>query len=127
MKNYMEEVAKLLGVKFGEEFEVGLCRVKYVLTKDGLFSVNTNKVSTGMLMCILNGTTEINHKPWKPKWNEDYYHINEIGNVVIDTWDELDVDIMLYKLGNCYRTMAEAEANRNKWVSFYASDKVLEV
>ena len=32
-----------------------------------------------------------------------------------------------YKLGNCYRTREEAEANRDKWVAFYASDDVLEV
>lgn len=32
-----------------------------------------------------------------------------------------------YKLGNCYRTKAEAEFNRDKWMAFYASDEVLEV
>ena len=37
------------------------------------------------------------------------------------------IDRMLYKLGNFYRTAEEAEANRDKWVAFYASDEVLEV
>ena len=36
-------------------------------------------------------------------------------------------DKTFYKLGNCYRTCEEAEANRDKWVKFYVSDEVLEV
>ena len=49
------------------------------------------------------------------------------GTIKQYTWTDRTLDYSLYKLGNCYRTEEEAESNRDKWVTFYASDEVLEV
>lgn len=125
--NHMAEVAKLLGVKLGEEFEVGLCRVSYILTEEGLFSVNTKNEAASMLTYILNGTAAIHRGPWKPNKGDGYWTVMNDGSVHYATWYGDIIDVNCYKLGNCYRTNKEAEANRNKWISFYASDEVLEV
>ena len=64
---------------------------------------------------------------WKPKFCECYWMVNQYGNAVGLAWIDGYGDNFNYKLGNCYRTREEAEANRDKWVAFYASDEVLEV
>lgn len=125
--NYMAEVAKILGVELGEEFKINVLLGTYVFTHDGLHEADYGADCSIVLTKLLSGEYVVRRKPWKPKDNEVYYRINDIGNVTIDTWDGLDLDIIFYKLGNCYRTRDEAEANHDKWVSFYASDEVLEV
>ena len=129
----MAEVAKLLGVEIGEEFEIsnnGNAVVK--LTKSGLEIVSClgpliDNAESVCLRNLLTGGYIIKRKPWKPKDNDHYYRINECGNVECDEWLSFGEDIVWYKLGNCYRTKEEAEANRDKWLAFYASDEVLEV
>lgn len=138
MANYMAEVAKLLGVEIGEKFEIeypSSCSINTIamLTNDGFEIVYTDSVilqpywKYAELHCLLNGTLAIKRKPWKPEVNEMYYTVAENGTLErnICVWDF--IDISLYKLGNCYRTKEEAEASRDKWISFYASDEVLEV
>lgn len=130
MANHMAEVAKLLGVDIGEEFE---CNdgTRCVFTSHGSFIVNhrvsNQDASNHILGDLLTGVLQIIHKPWRPKLNEYFWFVLQDGNIDIcyhkNTW----FDIMLYKLGNCYRTSEEAKENRDKWISFYASDEVLEV
>ena len=138
MANYMAEVAKMFGVELGEEFEIQYpshCSVKTtaVFSDDGFRIVHTDAVilhpywSEVELHSLLKGTLTIKRKPWKPADDECYYSVTEEGlidqNVCV--WDF--IDISLYRIGNCYRTREEAEANRDKWVAFYESDEVLEV
>ena len=137
MANYMAEVAKLLGVELGEEFDVHFDNsnvyMKAKLTENG-FKVNeTNMValvpysSIQVFEWILCGTATIKCKPWKPKMYEQYFFVHHDGSVDCDDWEDDTTDFDSYKLGNCYRTKQAAEANRDKWISFYASDEVLEV
>ena len=76
---------------------------------------------------LLSGQLEIKRKPWKPKYNQCYYSIGPGGVLEPGRWMNDFIDVAMYKLGNCYRTAEEAEANRDKWVKFYESDEVLEV
>lgn len=129
--NYIPEVAKMLGVELGEEFECSN-GYKYVLREDGIIeSKYIDKVSTNTfsstLVVLLNGELTIKRKPWKPKKDDLYYYVDQEGFVISNRWDNSYTEVLLYKLGNCYRTSEEAEANRDKWVAFYASDEVLEV
>ena len=61
--NHMEEIAKMLGVKFGEVFKIDiggiLFETKYYLGELGLFMVGGNKLMTGTLNGILNGRYKI--------------------------------------------------------------------
>ncbi len=68
---------------------------------------------------------------WKPKDFEEYWVVDidldccHVGTDVYYSWCAACVNF--YKIGNCYKTKEEAEANIDKWISFYASDEVLEV
>lgn len=136
MANHMAEVAKMLGVEIDEEFEIDYPHGEVStakITKTGLHIICTNlKFNSSELDLIsfnwlLNGFCTIKRKPWKPKIGQDYWTVGPRGNIVGVTWVNGCGDNSNYKLGNCYRTREEAEANRDKWVAFYASDEVLEV
>ena len=76
---------------------------------------------------MLRGKYTIRNKPWVPHYDERYYSIGPGGALEPGTWMNDFLDMALYKLGNCYRTAEEAQANKEKWIEFYNSDKTLEV
>ena len=133
MANHMAEVARMLGVELGEEFKVACNGCvdddNYCFAKNGIYNISKNSYERpGMLVNLLTGITTIKRKPWKPKYGEEYWHVTTFdGRIGLNVWCDVWKDINYYKLGNCYRTREEAEANRDKWVKFYASDEVLEV
>ena len=135
--NYMAEVAKLLGVELGEVFNITIKDnhdIGIKLTNDGIEIVNYIIVGTFkenvediILSKLLKGEVIIKRKSCKPKDDEMFYVILSDGDVRHKYWDDCATCKNYYKLGNCYYTKEEAEANRDKWLSFYASDEVLEV
>ena len=128
MANYMADVAKLIGVELGEEFCIKGYSKIYTLDEDGLFDKQDGLNNFMHLTCLLTGEFEIVRKPWKPKEDELFFVISFDGSIMIKYWDdESTIYRTYYKLGNCYRYKDEAEANRDKWIRFYASDAVLEV
>ena len=64
---------------------------------------------------------------WMPNEDDFFWYINRFGNPALEQWTGHSYHLMLYKLGNCYRTEAEAKQNRDKWIDFYTSDEVMEV
>ena len=127
MANHMEEVAKILGIELGEDFEIKGCNGTYYLVADGLYQAQSGFKCEKTLHDLLVGVCTIKHKPWKPIINDTYYFVRIDGNVSSAQWISNVWDHSIYKLGNCYRTRENAESNRDKWVAFYASDEVLEV
>ena len=135
MANYMKQVAEMLGVEMGEEFEVDYGNGTFAtvnITNTGLHIINTNKQFYGdlnrtTLDWILGGVCHIKRRPWKPTTEGIYYYVENNGDIDFGIWDNDYIDLMCYKLGNCYRTSAEAANNKDKWIAFYDSDKVLEV
>ena len=135
--NYMSEVAKMLGVELGEKFELkspnDSCYTLAMFTEDGLKIVETNVSDQCFwkpyaLGNLLKGNYTIKRKPWKPRASEIFWHISHSGEAQCWRWDNgVDEYLNYYKLGNCYKTAKEADANRDKWLAFYASDEVLEV
>ena len=134
--NHMAEVAKMLGVELGEEFEIKMpnssCYTKAMFTDNGLNITDHNILDTitwkpYVLGYLLNGSYTIKHKPWMPQYEEPYYYVEEDTSIRCEQWYYDAIDLNFYKLGNCYRTREEAEANCDKWFEFYASDEVLEV
>ena len=142
-KNYMADVAKLLGVELGEVFKIDYdmpwaTDSRYVLGKftyDGFEVIKTNLLSypkqvdrEDILSDLLIGAATISSKPWKPKkCGEIYLYVDKNGDTWTAPWYDCEIDVLRYKLGNCYRTRKEAEANRDKWIDFYVSDEVIEV
>ena len=127
MANHMSEVAKMLGVEFGEEFEINKQDGVFVLCYDGLLHTQSGFMCNELLSSLLFGKYTIKCKPWKPKEGESYYVVETNRSIGVEEWWSETMDMNYYKLGNCYRTREEAEANRDKWIAFYASDEVLEV
>ena len=137
MHNYMEAVARLLGVELNEEFELvfdpsSACHATIKLTTDGVKVIETDvydifNFKSFLLEHLLKGNYGIKKKTWKPKFNEKYYSIGVDGSVENGTWLNDFLDYTLYKIGNCYRTVEEARTNRIKWGEFYDSDKVLTI
>lgn len=139
MANHMAEVAKMLGVELSEEFEVKGFTSEYNIT--GKFTDVGMEIScrenellqndTDWFLCaLLCGKVTIKRKPWKPKRGETYWYVEKYGDIWEREWHPcryMSDHVNRYKIGNCYRTREEAEANRDKWAAFYASDEVLEV
>ena len=130
MANYMAKVANMLGVELDEEFKCSNGYM-YMLTNSGIAALDApwspKEYCDAVLIKLIEGDLTIKRKPWKPEFNENYWTVMRCGDLYLTTWYDNIVDFHCYKLGNCYRTKEEAEVNRDKWISFYASDEVLEV
>ena len=118
-KNYMADVAKMLGVEIGEEFNLKNCSAEVVcthrfkLTMGGLCEFRDNTwVCHDTIGDLLTGEYEIVKLPWKPKKGEDYYYpnVNEMSVDIYD-WRGDIFDYAIKALGMCYRTKEEAEAH----------------
>lgn len=135
MANHMAEVAKMLGVELGEKFELkSIPGIPFKFTEDGLVCLGPAKIPRDVMneafIHILTDCSNIKRKPWKPNDGERYWYVDERGRIWSDYFDYYSCTshcMNYYKIGNCYRTREEAEANRDKWAAFYASDEVLEV
>ena len=135
MANYMADVAKLLGVELGEVFKCDNGH-EYMFTNIGIrcpynetHIFSTNELDyVCVLWCLLNGDLTIIPTPYKPKKHgELYLYVDKKGDTWTAPWYDYELDILRYKLGNCYRTRKEAEADKDKWIAFYASDELIEV
>ena len=123
-KNYMADVAKMLGVELDEEFKLENHNENYKLTENGLmYSYGTHRAwyDLALKLCyILNGKYAIKKLPWKPKSGEDYFYVywcyrpNEGWVLRVGKAKEFATTSRtdnLYKdTGNCFRTNKEAEA-----------------
>lgn len=49
------------------------------------------------------------NKPWVPEVDEEYFIIEDDGDICDSCWHNDFVDIQRLKIGNCYRTRDEAE------------------
>lgn len=116
-KNYMADVAKMLGVELEEEFMIPDKDVILKITaKDGLiYKVNGKKewrYNPSDLQDLLMGKYEIVKLPWKPKkWDWYYYPNTFYSKVVIKVCDDMPFDYAMKALGMCYKTQEEAEAH----------------
>lgn len=120
-KNYMAEVAKLLGVELGESFKItsdteGDYHNYYRLTENNCLELSDDGVEWKMttaavlLKYILMGDIRIVKLPWKPKYDEEYY-IPSISNTVGYNkfyWRGDDSDDKYYNLGLIFKSKEEA-------------------
>lgn len=130
--NYMEQVAKMLGVEIGERFYINdpndnLWEPEYYFEEDGIHTINSNFVCPSALYSILNGQATIKKKPWKPLPDDRYYCVHQSGAIAYWCNTNTFFDNILIKIGNCYRTAAEAKAHVPKWKAFFESDEQIDV
>lgn len=125
-KNYMPEVAKMLGVELEEEFKFkGLNRFG-MITEEGLVCHQRGEtnwdVSDSDLTDLLIGCLETEKLPWKPNRGDTYWYVCWKLNLHTKKW-EIDVSISTYDdncpphnlcvdTGNCFKTREEAEEQK---------------
>lgn len=124
-KNLIPEIAKMLGVEIGEEFEIKDRHGELISDKTYKFGKNTllycyqdddicYTASRTTLQSLLNGKYEIIKLPWKPKKGELYYSFGFRNcpkwGVSQQNWGNHPCDYALLDKGWIYRTRAEAEA-----------------
>ena len=117
-KNYMSEIAKMLGVNIGEEFIIQNADRKenVILAMDGLHVIHPHHVvgpDHGKLLSkVLQGLYEVKKKPREPKKGDWYFFPSILyGKVTCGFWDDKTMDYTLKALGMIYRTREEAEAH----------------
>lgn len=118
-KNLIPEIAKMLGVELGEEFQIkdydGLI---YKLTDAGLELTTVDVQKTkwfdhGALISLLKGKFEIVKLPWKPKKGDVYFTFELLGGKWVVRsfwWGGFPNEYALLDKGWVYRTKEEAEA-----------------
>lgn len=123
-KNYMNEIAEMLGVSLNESFQIDGCINPYTLTEDGLIDC-CGELDNQMLAFLLTNKTKVVEKPWKPKDGEKYFFISiqngkfSIGEM---TWNGDSYDYELYHMGNFFKTKKEALKNTSAYKEFIKSD-----
>lgn len=127
--NYMEQVAKMLGVELEEPFKIIYSNNAesieyYRFTKNGFeFYYDEDNEwlpgAQGFIRLIL-GQYKIKKKPFLSKDGERFYFIDVNKNVQSRINDQKEFDIMSYILGNCFKTEEEAEDNKEEtWERCY--------
>ena len=116
-KNYMQDVANILGVELGEEFKLDGRKTKYKFIENGLYFYAPDgwwQCSNVMLPKILKGELEIVKLPWKPKVGDVYYRPRDyhaaFSEAVTDFWRDTVNDFALKEAGMIFRTEEECEA-----------------
>lgn len=114
-KNYMPEIAKMLGVEVGEKFNVSSCgQTLYKLTEDGLSCLVCDKwveQADFAFMALIKGKYKIIKLPWEPKYGDKYYYPeSNFTRVSWYKWANDSVDFALKEAGMIFRTKEECEA-----------------
>ncbi len=123
-KNLMPQIAQMLGVELGEEFQVkgDDYELTYIFTDDGLKityagGIEISQESTNSaFVALVMGKDEIVKLPWKPKKGQTVYSFYSVGldgvlKVVDFIWvNDIITFQALVKAGWVYKTRAEAEA-----------------
>ena len=120
--NYYRQFAEMLGLELEQEFVLtdidGNRKNKYTykITEDGLLYkspiFNWAISSLGTIANLLDGDIKAVPKPWKPKKGDIYsYYINStyFDGINSRRWTDEDLDLLLWKSGNCFKTEEEAE------------------
>lgn len=117
-KNYMPEVARMLGVEIGEPFdvfdedgEIKGCG-PYRFTDETIVNCDDEGAPIWLLHYLLCGKNTLQKRPWRPKEGEGYYYIRSTdGFLSMSTFLSVDsTNLSLLNMGNCFPSKDAAEA-----------------
>ena len=116
-KNYMQDVANILGVELGEEFEILNSGYIYKIDEDeGLMHRRLSdnfwhNSSAHDFENLLTGKKEIIKLPWQPKEGDRFYFpATDFQYSCPETWDNHPIDFALKEAGMAFKTKEECEA-----------------
>ena len=128
-KNYMPEIAKMLGVELGEIFKMTNYNSLYRFTERGLeFKGTAGWCLSERIEWLLTGRNEILKLPWQPKEGDKYYHpASNFKDIYYAGWGNTIFDIALKEAGMIFKTKEECEAAlpelRKKYLSETGADR----
>ena len=116
-KNYMQDVARMLGVELEEEFEILNSGYIYKIDEDdGLMHRRLSdnfwhNSSAHDFENLLTGKKEIIKLPWQPRYDEKYYRPGlKFTKVLSEIWNNTVADFAYKETGMVFRTKEECEA-----------------
>lgn len=128
-KNYMPEIAKMLGVEVGEIFKMTDYNSLYRFTEKGLeFKGTAGWCLSERIEWLLTGRNKILKLPWRPKKGEVYCRPTDgFEDVAFDNRGNHPIDFALKEAGMVFRTKEECEAAlpnmRAKYLSETGADR----
>lgn len=112
-KNYMQDVARMLGVELEEEFMIDSSDKVYRFFKNGLcFQCDGAWLPAEyQFFDLIKGDSKIVKLPWQPKVGDVYYRPWRYFKGVTSTyWNNAVEDFALKEAGMIFRTAEECEA-----------------
>nr|UVX44559.1 MAG: hypothetical protein [Bacteriophage sp.] len=113
----MPEVAKILGVEVGEEFDILVNETEMLV--HGPYKIIDNAIvdyvgckTKDLLYGLLTGEYTLQKRPWRPKEGGWFYHIYGNGGGLTAKFFNFNnvYDLALLNMGNCFPTKEAAEA-----------------
>lgn len=112
-KNYMADVAKMLGVELEEEFKIDSSDKVYKFFKNGLcFQCGGAWLrADSNLIDLIKGDSKIVKLPWQPKKGDEYYYPGEgFNNICRALWGNTVFGFAYKEAGLIFKTYEECEA-----------------
>ena len=112
-KNYIQDVAKMLGVELGEEFKIDGSNLIYKFFENGLYfrCIEGWSPTKYEFLDLITGKLEIVKLPWQPKYDEKYYLPGlKFTKVLSAFWNNTVADFAYKETGMVFRTAEECEA-----------------
>lgn len=128
-KNYMPEVAKMLGVEIGEEFDAFNNEMEKL--GHGPYKIIDNAIvdyvgckTKNLLYGLLTGEYTLQKSPWRPEDGLKYWFVcpNARVNWCAFSKDQY-VDLALLNMGNCFPTKEAAEAAKPEMLAKFEEIK----
>ena len=112
-KNYMQDVARMLGVELGEEFKIDGSNLIYKFFENGLCCKCDGAwlPAKYQFLDLIKGELEIVKLPWQPKKGDKYYRPYAYFKCAdVSLWEGYSLDFALKEAGMIFRTKEECEA-----------------
>lgn len=112
-KNYMADVAGMLGVELGEEFKIDGSNLIYKFLENGLYfrCIEGWLPAIYQFLDLIKGELEIVKLPWKPKEGDRYYFpVDGFTITSCAIWCDSTLEYALKEAGMIFRTKEECEA-----------------
>lgn len=115
-KNCMPEVAKMLGLEIGEEFGILVNEMEMLV--HGPYKIIDNAIvdyvgckTKNLLYGLLTGEYTLQKRPWRPKYDDEYWIVFTNGNVGCRYFrKDNTVHLANLNMGNCFPTEEAAKA-----------------
>ena len=112
-KNYMADVARMLGVELGEEFKIDSSDTICKFFENGLFlrCCGTWLRADSNLINLIKGDSKIVKLPWQPKEGDRYYFpVDGFTLTSCAIWCDSTLEYALKEAGMIFKTKEECEA-----------------